>query len=661
MSNLSIAISGLQAAQKGLDVVGNNLANVATEGYHRQRINFTPAYSTMRQSVVLGGGVKVETATRLVDNLLESEMLRQSGILSQVSQEYSVLQTLESALGEFGAEGTLSEALDEFFMAFSDLSGHTGETIWQQQLVTSAQTMASKFRSLGDYLSELDDQIMLEAEDLVEQANELINEIARLNDEIEKIETEGSQANNLRDERDQLVTRLGEIIGVSVYQRDYGVIDVEAGGIAIIIGTSPTEIEVATTDSGRMGLSIKGAMNYTTSVSGGKLGALMNLKNNMLDDINSEIDTLAITLINKVNEYHIQGLGSSGSFGRLDGWSMETEVLADLEPPITGGSFYIRITDTSTGAITRNEIDLSSIVPADPVVGLTLTDIANEIDSITGLTSWYNNAGLHIEQTADNYEFDFIPAVLPLPTASSLTSPTPPEITVSGVYEGSANDTLHFDISGAGDVGSGTLTLTVTDNAGQTVRILNIGQGYAAGDTLSLGNGISITVGVGSFAAGDNFDVDVFADTDTSGLLAAAGMNCLLAGSGADDIEVCSQVIADPTLVATSLGVGFTDNLNSVRLKALGEEALSNLNSMTVGDFYRTIVTDLGREIRNKQMQQENADVVMQNLQNQWNEISGVDINEEATQLILYEQMFQSMAKYMVTVQKSIETIMSIM
>ena len=82
---------------------------------------------------------------------------------------------------------------------------------------------------------------------------------------------------------------------------------------------------------------------------------------------------------------------------------------------------------------------------------------------------------------------------------------------------------------------------------------------------------------------------------------------------------------------------------------------------MTVGDFYRTIVTDLGREIRNKQMQQENAEVVMQNLENQWNEISGVDINEEATQLILYEQMFQAMAKYMVVVQSSIESIMSIM
>ena len=74
MTNFSIGISGLSAAQAALDVIGNNIANAATEGYHRQRIELTPAYSSQTGSVLLGGGVDVAGVTRLVDNLLEQAM-----------------------------------------------------------------------------------------------------------------------------------------------------------------------------------------------------------------------------------------------------------------------------------------------------------------------------------------------------------------------------------------------------------------------------------------------------------------------------------------------------------------------------------------------------------------------------------------------------------
>jgi flagellar hook-associated protein 1 FlgK len=520
--------------------------------------------------------------------------------------------------------------------------------------------MASQFRTLGDFLSKLDTQITLEAENLIEEANILINQIAGLNDDIERMEVGGSMANNLRDERDQLITELSKILGVEVVEREYGVVDVEAGGIAVVIGTSPTELEIGTTQDGSMGLGIAGAVNFTADVQSGRLGALMSLKNSLIGGIRDDLDTLALALINQVNQSHVQGVGSAGSFMRLDGWPVVTEVLADWEPPITDGKIYIRVTDTTTGTITRNEIDLATIVPADPGVGLTLSDVANEIDAITGLNSWVDANGLHIERSSADYEFDFIPAVLPEPTASTLTGASPPSISVSGIYTGTENDTFTFTVSGAGSVGNGSLELTVTDGDGLTVKVLNIGDGYAAGDILEVGNGIRIAVSTGDFGAGDNFEVAAFSNTDTSGLLAAAGMNTFFSGSSAEDIAVCSEIVNNPARVATSLGPEMTDNYNALRLAQLAEEPLSSLGDMSVGIYYRNLVADMGQQISLREMRQENIEVIVQNLQNQRDEISGVDINEEAAQLMIFQQMFQTMAKYMSIIQTTTESIMSI-
>ena len=101
MANFNIGLTGLGAAQKALDVIGNNIANAATEGFHRQRIDLTPAYSSQHDTTLLGGGVNVKGITRMIDTLLEKEILRQQSVLEQVSQEFGTLRTIENTLGSF--------------------------------------------------------------------------------------------------------------------------------------------------------------------------------------------------------------------------------------------------------------------------------------------------------------------------------------------------------------------------------------------------------------------------------------------------------------------------------------------------------------------------------------------------------------------------------
>lgn len=654
MDSYSIGLSGLDAAQKALDTIGNNIANAATEGYHRQRIILNPAYSSQLGSLLLGGGVDVAGITRTMNRFLEQEILRQQSSLGQVSQEFSTLRTVEAAFGELSSSSGLNTAMDEFFNALADLSAHPAGLIWQSQAITSAQTMTHQFRTLGETLSALEDNIRLEAENTIGQINVLINGIAELNRKIEGIEITGGHAHNLSDQRDRYITELSELIGIETQAMDYGVVNVSAAGVPVVTNASVTELEVGLMSGGKIGISVAGGGTYTTDIQGGRLGGLLRLRNELISDIHDDLDSLAVALIQEINRYHVQGVGSDGSFTELTGWSMPSENLSDLGTSITDGSIYIRLTNTGTGEITRHEIPID--ISTD-----SLTTIAADISAITGLTAWVSASQLHI-QADSGYEFDFLPCVLPEPTASTLTGVSPPEISVSGIYTGSVNDTFGFTVSGAGSVGNGSLQLEVRDGggAGDVIATFNIGSGYAAGDLLDLGNGITISLGVGDFGAGDNFEVDAFASSDTSGVMAAIGMNTFLIGSSALNISVCSDIADAPGRIATSLGADMIDNMNVLRMTEVKNQALSNLNDMTVGQFYRRLVTDIGQKINLNRIQNDNIEIMVKNLANQQAEVSGVNINDEAAQMLVFEQMYQAMAKYMSTVQESISAIMEI-
>lgn len=653
MEGFSIGLSGLDAAQKALNVIGNNIANAATEGYHRQRINLTPAYSSQAGSVVLGGGVDVAGVSRMIDQLLEQEILQQQSLLGQVSRESATLQTVESAFGELSTDkGGLNAAMDEFFNALQDLSAHPTETVWQNQAATAADVMTAQFRTLAEFLNRLETQIGLEAGNTIEQINTLINRIAELNRNVEGTEIAGRQSDSLRDQRDQCIAELSKLISVETQTQEYGVVNVSVAGVPVVIGTSATELEVGLEEGDRLGISIAGAQNVTSDVQGGQLGGLLSLRNDILTEIRNDLDTLATTIIQQINQYHVQGVGAKGSFTELTGWRMASENLADFGPSVTDGKIYIRVIDTSTGKIERHEIDIDASTGS-------LAKIAEDISSITGLTAWVADSRLHIQAQPD-YKFDFLPCVLPEPTDKNLTGTLPPTISVSGIYTGTENQTFTFTTIGTGKVGNDNLQLEVRNGMGEVISTLNIGAGYAAGDKLDIGNGIKISLTTGDLNAGDRFEIDARASSDTSGVLAAIGLNTFFSGRNAADIAVCSDISASPEQIATSMGPDMTDNVNVLRLAGLKDQPISSLGAMTPGDFYRQLVTNIGQQLSIRQIRQDNIEAMVQNLAGQQSEISGVDINDEAAQMLVFEQMFQAMAKYLSTVQSSILTMMDL-
>jgi len=653
MDSFGIGISGLNAAQRAFDIAGNNIANAATEGYHRQRLNLSPSYTSQIGSVVLGGGVDIAGITRMIDGFLQKEIFRQQSSLDQVSQELAMLRTVENSFGELSDGSGLSTTLDDFFNALQDLSAHPAESIWQNQAVTSAQTMAAKFKTLGQFLTSLESQISLEAENVVNQINALTGKIAELNHNIGKQEINGGQAYNLRDQRDQCITELSKLIGVETEAREYGVVDISINGIPVVISTFAFGLEAGIEENLGLGITVAGESNYNINFQGGRLGALLSLKNDLIAGIHNDLDNLANAIIQQLNQYHVQAVGSEGSFTELTGFSMISDNLADFDSPVSDGSIYIRVTDTSAGAVTRTEIPIDASTDS-------LTSIADSITAITGLTASVYDFRLHI-QADTGYKFDFLPCVLPTPTNSDFTGATsPPAISVSGIYTGTENQTFTFTVSGTGSIGNNSLQITVTDGDGNTVTTLNVGSDYPAGDRLDIGNGIKIALGTGDLADGNTFEVDAFVDTDTSGVLAAAGINAFFSGSNASNIAVCSDISAEPGRIATALGEDMTDNKNVLRMAALKNQAVSDLGSMTPGEYYRRLITDIGQQVSVRKSHQKNVEIMVQNLANQQSEISGVNINDEAARMLIFEQMFKAMAKYLSTLQSSLSTIMEI-
>jgi len=653
MANFDIGLSGIDAAQVALEVIGNNVANAATEGYHRQRVELVPS-SRAQAGGLAEGGVEVASVMRLIDQLLEREIVSQQSAYGEVSHQLSTLSALETTFGEFSEGMGLNESLDAFFDALRDLAAAPLDDVARNATVSAAEVLATEFRRLGAVVTQMEDQIVLEAQNTADSVNLLINQIAELNSRIQNVEISHGQANNLRDHRDLLLSKLAELVNIETLTREYGVVDVSVAGLPVVTNAIPVEIAVAVRGDQMLKVSAAGSEGYNLTIQGGKLGGLLSLKNELLGNIRADLDTLAKAVIDRVNHYHVQGLGLDGSFTELTGWIMDSSDLNAGESEITDGAFYIRVTDNNTGVVERHRIDVDVSGPVPD----TLDTVAAKIDAIGGLNAAATSSRLHI--AADlGYTFDFIPAVLSEPAVTNFTAGSAPDVSVAGIYSGLENDTFTFTVMGAGSVGNGSLRLQVTDQNGDVYGTLNIGAGYAAGDVIEMTSGIKIAVGAGDVNDGDSFEVDALATTDTCGFLAATGMNTFFSGASASEMRLCQDITAAPDRIASAMGGDLTDNVAAMHLARVRDEEVELLGGLKPGEYYLRTLANLGQQVALKKSRQDNIEAMIRNLETQRNSLSGVDINDEAAQILMYEQMFQAMAKYLTSLQEAMMTLMN--
>jgi flagellar hook-associated protein 1 FlgK len=135
-------------------------------------------------------------------------------------------------------------------------------------------------------------------------------------------------------------------------------------------------------------------------------------------------------------------------------------------------------------------------------------------------------------------------------------------------------------------------------------------------------------------------------------------MNTFFSGNSAGKIQIVDGIAGTPDRIATAYGVDLTDNAAALRLAAVRDQGLDSLTGMTPSEYYHRIVANIGQQVDLRESRQSNVEAMIQNLENRRSEISDVNINDEAAQLMIFEKMFQAVAKYLATLQSVMNTLM---
>jgi flagellar hook-associated protein 1 FlgK len=399
-----------------------------------------------------------------------------------------------------------------------------------------------------------------------------------------------------------------------------------------------------------MGISVKGANYFQSNLSGGQLGGLMTLKNRIVPGLVDKLDTLASQVVTEINRLHVNGVGTVGSFSQLDGIQLPDPAALSNLPGVQDGEFHVRlVSPTGQSALYGVTVDAD----AD-----TLTDVVDRINQLdpAHLRAAIVDGGLHLEGLA-GYKFDF----LPVPTTGT-TGWTGPAPTVSGIFTGSSNQTYTVTADAGGEVGvTDGLTLTVRDSGGQVVRVLAVGMGYPAGEPLEVVSGLHLVLGAGTVTNGQSFTVQALADGDTSGFLSAAGMNTLFTGSKAMSMALRTDIQANPARLAVAVSASQADNANAIRMADIGQKAIDALGGQTPAEFYNRLVAEVGQDVLVRKTKAATLDTLAQQLANQREAASGVDINHEAAKLLVFERMFQAMAKFIGAQDRAMQTLMDVL
>lgn len=651
MPNFSIGISGLLAAQKCLELLGNNVANAATEGYHRQENDLRPVVSGM-QGQSQSGGVTVAGVRRIADFMVEQQLLAQQSTSSHASQTLSVLRTVEASFGQTGME-PLAQDLSGFFSAFSELTTSPHNSAFLQQVVNTGATLSNDFRMVSQYVAQEQRDLYRQLEAMTEQVNTLSERVSALNLQIKSATNPGA-INLLKDQRDQAINEMSDLIGIQSQQfsSEQDTRNVYSSESALVTGTGASTLTVGRCGDGSVGLSLEGQDYYRNTYTGGKIGAVLELINHTLPDLQDQLDTLASTVISTVNALHVQGVGESGSFAELTSGMRGTDTVDTWGPDVTAGSFYVRVINQSTGQVVRTAVAVDPSADTLATVAADLNGVANLSASVT--------AGRLVIGADSGYKFDFLPALLAAPTSSAITGTS--AASVSGAYTGGSTQTYSFKVVGSGQVGADTdLHVEVRDGSGTLIKQINVGSGYAAGDTLDAGSGILFSLRTGTLNDGDTFTVQALANSDPTGFLSAAGLNTFFEGDSAGTIYVRRELLEDPGKLAISSSQTMDDADNLARMAALVDLAQDSLGGLTMQDHLTKTISGLGTLVSIAQARETATDQVVKQLVNQRDTISGVDINEESARLLEYERMYQAISRFIGAQNQTLQYLIEVM
>ncbi len=353
---LSTAVSGLQAFQRNLVTIGHNISNVNTEGYSRQTVDMAAREPNVAGNGFIGTGVDITTVRRVYDQFLFDQVTARNSSFNQLD----TLQTMASGVDELlsNEDVGLNPVIQKFFNALQDVANDPTSIPARQVLISEAQTLTDRFQAFDQRFADMRNSLNLQLQAATSEVNSLASSIAAMNKDIAlKSGLAGGQPpNDLLDKRDQLLNQLSKLVTVNTSQSSDGSLSVFIGngqplvlsGDARALSTlrneyDPTQLEVSFDD---------GANSFPISnqLSGGKIGGLLAVREQLLDPVQNAMGRIAIGLASAVNIQHQLGDDINGNPGGLffnDILTTSPQVLASSNNNAASGTVSVAINDTN--------------------------------------------------------------------------------------------------------------------------------------------------------------------------------------------------------------------------------------------------------------------------------------------------------------------------
>lgn len=355
MSNLiNTALSGINAASAALNTTSNNISNYSVAGYSRQTTVLAQASSTLSGTNYYGNGVSVASVNREYDAFITNQLRAASTQSSALTTQYNQLSNIDDMFSS--TTNTLSTNIQDFFSSIQTLVSNADDASARQAVLGKASGLVNQLQVSDTYLRNLDSSLNTSVTSTVDQVNGYAKQIANVNQQIAKLKGsgDGNPPNDLLDQRDQLVSNLNNLVGVTVSQQDGGSYNISIGnGISLVTGDSYNTLAAVPSSSDPSRLTIA-SVNPTTGatseipeklVTTGSLGGLLAFRSD-LDNTRNQLGQLAMALGSSFNTQHEAGYDSNGDAGEAF-FNLGSPAVISNTKNTTTASVSAQWTDTS--------------------------------------------------------------------------------------------------------------------------------------------------------------------------------------------------------------------------------------------------------------------------------------------------------------------------
>ena len=622
MSNLlATGSSALIAFQRALSTVGHNVANINTPGYSRQRVELEARDATYFGYGYQGNGVQIVDVRRMADSLATSRLLDSGGELARLQQ----LSTLSSRLDQLFSEKAtgISAPWSSFFDSVNALSSNAAGSADRESVLAQANALVTRFRQIDQHLDGLDTEVNAGLTAATGEVNRLAKEIAQLNGQIGG---SSSPSGDLLDRRDQLISELVAFTGGNAATQDGGLVNVfSAGGQPLVVGATastlvtvpdpyrPERLQVALETNGQRVTLDKRAL-------GGQIGGLVEFRTTVLDPAMAELGRIATSLAQTFNEGHRAGMDQYGQMG------------ADF--------FTLPAPRLSSNANNTGNASLTTSVGS--VGGLNAQNVLLRFDGAAWVAT-HPDTGASIPMTgtgtaADPLVVNGIEVVLASGTPAAndrfLLQPTAGAagnlgvaITDPGRIAAATPVKATTDLANTGSGKLSGLKVTDADNAGllapTDIEFIDATQytingtgpfAYTPGQTIAY-NGWSVVLD-GAPAAGDTFSVG-------------------------------------PT------GANSSDNGNAKLLSNLDDARVLNGGTLTLNGAIGGLTTQVGSAARQADYSAQAQQVIHDQAQAARDAVSGVNLDEEAADLMRLQQAYQAASQIIATADTLFQSLLA--